>query len=203
MDEHVDVPTWTIARCKGCTVETVYPRPSIQQIERYYANQTEPNEYEQQYYVRVPETKLKGFEDLARRLTSLNKKPGRLLEIGCAAGWLLERARRQGWDVQGLEASPKFHSFATGELKLPVTLGTISSVDTDRLGTFDTIVMFDVLEHLHDPVSDLAKIRKLLKPDGRLVVATCAIDSFFARFYGLAWRQLVVSHTFYWTRKSL
>ena len=48
-------------------------------------------------------------------------------------------------------------------------------------------------------VADLALCRDLLEPGGLLVVATCDIGSFAARYYGLRWRQLVISHTYYWT----
>ena len=36
-----------------------------------------------------------------------------------------------------------------------------------------------------------------------MVVATCDIGSLAARYYGLKWRMLIPSHTFYWTRRSL
>ena len=68
---------------------------------------------------------------------------------------------------------------------------------------FDLIVNTDVIEHLFDPVADLQRMRKIIKPDGYLVMATCDIGSACASYWGLDWRQLVISHTFYWTKHSM
>ena len=138
-----------------------------------------------------------------------------MLEIGCAAGWLLKAARDQGWEVAGLEAAPKFQKYAANTLGLPVQLGTIDALtsqpsgeespDENILGNslFDVVVMSDVIEHLHDPVADLKKIRTHLAPDGYLILSTCDIGSAGARFYGVNWRQIILSHTVYWTKRSM
>jgi SAM-dependent methyltransferase len=124
-----------------------------------------------------------------------------MLEVGCAAGHLLSGAIEHGWDVMGVEASPKF-STEVKRRGLPVHDGVLATLpDGQRL--YDLVVMTDVLEHLREPVADLALCRDLLEPGGLLVVATCDIGSFAARYYGLRWRQLVISHTYYWTNASL
>lgn len=68
---------------------------------------------------------------------------------------------------------------------------------------FDLVVIPDVLEHLADPVAELQRCRRALRPGGMVVIATCDIGSLAARYHGLNWRQIVVGHTFYWTEKSL
>jgi SAM-dependent methyltransferase len=111
--------------------------------------------------------------------------------------------------VRGLEATPKFSDHARDELGLDVHTGTIDDCGggADNVVTqaapFDIIVMTDVLEHLQDPVRDLETMRGLLAPNGLLVVATLDFGSPSARRYGLAWRQIVVSHIVYWTRPSI
>lgn len=112
----------------------------------------------------------------------------------------MEAARNQGWSVTGVEASPKFTRILAAH-GLAYHEGTLATFAPDR--RFDLIVMLDVLEHLHDPIGDLGRCARLLKPSGLVVVATCDIGSLAARYYGLRWRQLVISHTFYWTRASL
>jgi SAM-dependent methyltransferase len=124
-----------------------------------------------------------------------------MLEVGCAAGHLLAGAVEHGWEVMGVEASPKF----SAEVKrrgLPVHAGVLATLPPEE-GGYDLVVMTDVLEHLRDPVADLRLCHARLKPGGILVLATCDIGSFAARYYGLRWRQLVISHTFYWTKPSL
>jgi len=202
LDIKLDVPAWRIVRCSECSVRYPNPLPTKEAIHRYYADQQEPNDWEMINYVEIPEKARQSWSGFAERLTRLNGKPGSILEIGCAAGWLLDGARKLGWDAHGIEASPKFQKYAESTLKLPVRLGTIESVDFGEK-KFDVIVNTDVIEHLYDPVADLKRLRKLMKPGGYLVMATCDIGSPCAQFWGLNWRQIVISHTFYWTKQSM
>ncbi len=203
LDVVLDVPAWRIVRCHGCEVGYPNPRPAAETVRDYYARQAEPNDWERENYVEIPQKARQSWTRFAQRLTVLRGgKPGRLLEIGCAAGWLLHGARGLGWEVEGIEASPKFQRYASATLGLPVHLGTLESVPLAP-GSFDVVVMTDVIEHLVDPVADLHRIRRLLAPGGRLVLATCDLGSWCARFWGLNWRQIVVSHTFYWTRRAM
>ncbi len=203
------VATWRIVRCQGCTAAYPNPYPSAESISDYYASQTEPNDFEIAHYVEVSEHEREHWAGFARRVVSLKPGTGKLLEIGCAAGWLLVGARRAGWETYGVEASPKFADYARDTLGLTVHTGTLDDCRAGednvitRAATFDIIVLTDVLEHLHDPVRDLQTMRSLLAPDGQLVVATLDFGSPSARRYGLAWRQIVVSHIVYWTRPSM
>ena len=194
------VSHWTITRCGSCGVHFPNPFPSSDEVRNYYGNQLVHNEWEEVHYVEESEERAAGWSKVASRLTRLNGGPGELLEVGPAAGHLMAAARGQGWSVMGVEASPKFTRLLQ-ERGLPHHEGTLETFETDR--RFDLIVMLDVLEHLHDPVADLARCAELLDVDGSVVVATCDIGSLAARFYGLRWRQIVISHTFYWTRASL
>lgn len=213
--QQVDVATWTIVECLDCTAHYPHPYPTREEIDSFYAGQQHPNEWEQEYYVEVRPEVRASWGEFAEKIARLRGGPGRLLEIGCAAGWLLKAARDQGWEVAGLEAAPKFQRYATKTLGLPVQLGTIDALAAPPSGEtssgesvlgnapFDVIVMSDVIEHLHDPVADLKKIRKRLAPDGYLILSTCDIGSPGARFYGVNWRQIILSHTVYWTKRSM
>ncbi len=195
-----DVPHWIISRCPACGVQTPDPRPTAADIIRFYADQAQPSSWEVEHYVDVRPDQAAGWHAFAERLTRLAGGPGRLLEVGCAAGHLLSAAIHCGWDVMGVEPAPKF-SDAAKRRGLPVHAGTLATMPAQK--PFDMIVMIDVLEHLVDPVAELALCRQLLGPEGLVVVATCDIGSLAARHYGLKWRQIVISHTFYWTQDSL
>lgn len=93
----------------------------------------------------------------------------RLLEVGCAYGFLLDYLDRKGWDVKGVEISPLSSAFARNELGLDVYTGSVESADFEK-HSFDVILLLDVLEHLHRPFDVLRRIRDLLSPDGILVV---------------------------------
>lgn len=193
------VSYWTIVACQDCGVHFPDPFPSRYEIMRYYSDQLAHNPWEQLHYVDENELSV-GWKRMAEKLTRLCGGPGAMLEIGPAAGHLMRAAQDLGWSAVGVEATPKFAKILR-ERKLRVHEGTLETFDSSR--QFDLIVMFDVLEHLHDPVGDLRRCAELLTPTGKLVVATCDIESLAARHYRLRWRQIVISHTFYWTRRSL
>lgn len=94
---------------------------------------------------------------------------GRLLDIGCGNGVLLAAFARAmaGWDLAGhdldnrnlaaLQAIPGFSELLTGSL--------------DRVrGSFDLVSMIHSLEHFPDPATALSEARRLLAPDGLLLV---------------------------------
>ena len=73
----------------------------------------------------------------------------------------------------GIEATPKFARIIR-EKGLSVHEGVLATFEPHS-GSYDLVVMVDVLEHFADPIADLQRCRRLLHPDGRIVVATCDI----------------------------
>lgn len=203
LDEDPDTATLTIAECQACGVYHASPLPSVQEIRDFYEQAEAPNDWEVEHYVFINPHAQESWASFVARLERLIGGTGTLLEVGCAAGWILKAAQDRGWQVRGIEAAPKFQRFARDQLGLPVDLGSIEDVDPTGLGTFDVILMLDVLEHVLDPVDALSKLRALSKAGTYLVFTVPKIDSFFARLYGLRWRQIVVSHLYYWTPTSM
>ncbi len=80
------------------------------------------------------------------RLLERYESPGRLLDVGCAAGFFLDEARRRGWQVQGVELSGEMAAYARAQLKLDVWQGSFDDAALEP-GTFDVITMWDYLEH--------------------------------------------------------
>ena len=85
-------------------------------------------------------------------------KRGRMLDVGCGHGLLLDEARARGWQVAGLEISSASRAHAAEDLGLDVRDATLDELDPATDGGYDAIVLADVLEHLDDPVA-------ALKPD--------------------------------------
>jgi SAM-dependent methyltransferase len=69
--------------------------------------------------------------------------------------------------------------------------------------SFDVVTMWDVVEHLLDPLSDLREVARVLKPGGVLLAHTIDIDSAFARLMGGRWPWLVEMHTYFFSPKTL
>src|SRR5919204_350741 len=117
---------------------------------------------------------------------------GRLLDVGCGHGLLLDEARRRGFDVVGLELSRAAARHARETLGLDVREEPVERfVDLDG---FDVVVLADVLEHLDDPVAAVDRCAGLLRPGGALCVVTPDPSSLTARIAGRRWWGYVPAH---------
>jgi SAM-dependent methyltransferase len=117
---------------------------------------------------------------------------GRLLDVGCAYGLLLDEARRRGYETQGLELSAEAAHHARDVYRLKVHEVALENFDAEP---FDVIVLADVLEHLGDPVGAIARCRDLLAPGGVLLIVTPDPASITARLAGRRWWGYLPAHT--------
>jgi 2-polyprenyl-3-methyl-5-hydroxy-6-metoxy-1,4-benzoquinol methylase len=104
-------------------------------------------------------------------LALLSAPLGEVLDVGCAEGANAEPLRAAGATrIAGVELDERFAEAARTRLDEVVT----GSVEDDlpwSPASFDTILCYDVLEHLRDPWTVLARLRELLRPGGRVHVA--------------------------------
>jgi SAM-dependent methyltransferase len=104
------------------------------------------------------------------------QKPGRMLDIGCAAGYMLAAARQLGWEIAGVEPSPAMRQRTRTSLDCAVyeSLDQAIAAGVER---FDCVMLFEVIEHLDDPIAVMRKIRELLVPGGLLALSTPNCES--------------------------
>jgi 2-polyprenyl-3-methyl-5-hydroxy-6-metoxy-1,4-benzoquinol methylase len=126
---------------------------------------------------------------------------GRLLDVGCGHGLLLDEARRRGYDVVGLELSRSAARHARDRLGLDVR--EVPLEEFDSWASFDVVVLADVIEHLEDPVDAVARCARLLRPDGALCVVTPDPSSITARVAGSRWWGYLPAHTCLLPRTTL
>jgi SAM-dependent methyltransferase len=127
---------------------------------------------------------------------------GRLLEVGCAYGFLLQVARRH-FDVSGIELAEDAadHCRRSG---LSVTTGQADENLLQRLGLFDVIVMLDVIEHLPSPRDTLGLLAEHLTPGGIVVITTGDFGSLSARLAGAKWRLMTPpQHLWFFSQASM
>jgi SAM-dependent methyltransferase len=109
-----------------------------------------------------------------------------------------------GWTVAGVEPSAPLAEFAKRAAggRADVQCCSLQDARFDPR-SFDAITLFDVLEHVPDPIAFVASCRRLLKPDGLLFVNVPDIGSGIARLLGKRWPLLLPEHLNYFDRNSL
>jgi SAM-dependent methyltransferase len=126
---------------------------------------------------------------------------GRLLDVGCGHGLLLDQAKKRGYDTMGLELSSANAAHARENLGLDVREVGLEDF-TDPQG-FDVVVLADVIEHLSDPVSAIDHCKRLVAPGGVLCIVTPDPSARLARLAGGRWWGFVPAHTFLLPRLTL
>ena len=102
---------------------------------------------------------------------SRDRQKGRLLDVGCSYGAFLEMARDDGWQAEGVEISAKATRYARSERDLEIFLGTLEEARYPD-GRFDAITLWDVIEHLDDPLAMLRELDRILAPGGTIMLFT-------------------------------
>lgn len=149
-----------------------------------------------------------GVERTARRRLQRTREilglgGGRVLDLGCGPGFFLNAARAEGWEVEGVELSESAADYARQTLHLPVVTAEIRP-DVVPGSTFDLVTMWDVIEHLPDPLRALRAAAGALRSGGGLVLTTGDVDSVVARLSGERWHLYnLPEHFFFHTERSL
>jgi SAM-dependent methyltransferase len=113
---------------------------------------------------------------------------GRLLDVGCGDGRQLALMRDLGWTAEGVDFDAKAVAAARAR-GLHVRVGSLADQHFPD-GSFDAVTLSHVIEHVHEPLRLLQEIRRVLKPEGHLVVLTPNAAGMGRRLYGAAWRGL-------------
>jgi len=113
---------------------------------------------------------------------------GRLLDVGFGDGGFLENAKSVGWEVVGVDIDSETVNSAR-QRGLNVHQGSLD-VFCDTCDSFDVITMSHVIEHLHDPITALRAVYRLLKPNGHLWLETPNINSLGHQYFQRNWRGL-------------
>lgn len=185
-----------VVSCLDCGLVFVSPR--IDEAEIYSGYEEADNSL----YLSQKTGRLLTFQRAARRLSRHIPPQGRLLDVGCAAGFFLKAARDAGWQVEGVEISKHLAEYGRQEFGLTIHQGDLHRAPLAP-ASFDVVTFWDVLEHAYHPSRDLARAWTLLKPGGYLLVNYPAFDSLWARLLGRRWWFLISVHLTYFTRSTI
>ena len=161
---------YRVCRACGTLVSTAPHSPKLYDKSYWKERQTEHHG--------LPDLKQRARLDLPercthwlRRLLSLRLPPARVLDVGCAHGGYVALLGWAGYQAVGTEMSPEVAHFAKETFGVTVYTGPVENL-TLKPGSFDVVVLNDVIEHLPDPMGTLERCAALLSKDGFLVVQT-------------------------------
>lgn len=109
---------------------------------------------------------------------------GRVIDLGCGDGRLLDRLARAGVTAEGIEQVPDSVRAARAR---GLTVHEADLEDFVPAEPFDTAVAANVLEHCADPAAALAAARRVLRPGGELRISCPNAGGVYARLFGRAW----------------
>lgn len=110
---------------------------------------------------------------------------GRVIDVGCGNGELIERLGDLGWEAQGVDVDELAVRVAN-KRGLRAHIGTLESQNYPE-NSFDAVTVSHVIEHVHDPRSLLRECYRILKPRGRLIIATPNANSWGHNKYDSNW----------------
>ena len=115
----------------------------------------------------------------------------RLLDVGCSSGAFLGTAVTLGFRAEGVEPAPKAAAAAQAA-GLNVRLGLLQEAGyTD--GQFDAVTLFEVIEHLQQPLELLQECRRILRPGSILLIGTGNAASWSMEAMGVRWEYLHIA----------
>jgi 2-polyprenyl-3-methyl-5-hydroxy-6-metoxy-1,4-benzoquinol methylase len=155
-----------VVRCIDCTL--VYlanpPTDEILYDEYFGATQYNASDYHEKS-VSEPLSKLFDINQKRVALIKIEKRSGRLLDVGCGLGFFMKSAFDSGFDTYGIDISRRAVNYAGESFDLKADAIPIDEL-LMRGDKFDIITLWHVLEHFLNPGEELNKITKLLNDGG-------------------------------------
>jgi SAM-dependent methyltransferase len=122
----------------------------------------------------------------------------RLLDVGCAVGFLPEMAAELGYEAYGVEVSPFAARLANERVPGRVFAGNLEAAAYGD-GFFDVLTATDVLEHVPEPDAFLDEVVRIVRPGGVVLFAMPDATSLSARLLGRRWANVKPEHLWYFT----
>lgn len=212
-DRFFDVPgSWSYRQCPKCKLVWIDPIPEAVDVHKlytkYYTHSSSKNYFSpsklstigvcygypdihKNFWNKAVATilmfKFWRNECLGRSIFWLRgEERGRVLDIGCGNGGLLFNLKQLGWECVGFEMDVKAAETARNRYGIPVYVGNLDLLQ-QKEKPFDVITSKHVIEHLIDPIAELNIYKQLLRPGGKMIIATPNMDSLGSKWFNSSW----------------
>ncbi|MES2747735.1 MAG: class I SAM-dependent methyltransferase [Bacteroidota bacterium] len=178
-----------------------HPQPSLEKLPSYYESKdyishTDGNRslFEKMYQF----VKSIALKNKLKLINSQSQK-GIILDIGAGVGDFLSVAKNDGWETVGIEPSEKAKAIA--QKKGVSFVEKVSELETN---SFDAITMWHVLEHVPDLENQIKELKRLIKPNGTILIAVPNFNSYDANYYSNFWAAFDVPiHLWHFSKTAI
>ena len=201
-DHSVSKETFGLHHDEKLDLLITFPKPTETELPGYYESEDYISHTDgkrtlfEKVYQYIKNIALKNKLDL---INGLQPDKGNLLDIGAGTGDFLAVAKQNGWKITGIEPNQKAKNIAINK--------GISYVENSELlekESFDTITMWHVLEHVPDLELQIKELKRLLKPNGTILIAVPNFNSYDAKHYGSYWAAYdVPRHLWHFSKTAI
>jgi len=162
------VAGYRLERCRGCGLVFVNPRPTEHALTQRYLDRTADGEAD--FYAKtVSAAQIGEYRRILSDVIRLQPNRGRLLDLGCAAGYFLQQAAQAGFEAHGTDLATWVEEVAAVRGVPNVHAGVLRDAAFPD-AHFDVVHSSQVFEHLPEPRAELEEIRRVLRPGGILYI---------------------------------
>jgi 2-polyprenyl-3-methyl-5-hydroxy-6-metoxy-1,4-benzoquinol methylase len=187
-------------KCPSCDLIYISNRPSLEEIEKLYNNNDRAS--------RSAHASILGF--FGRRLHARHHlriikkfiRNGSLLEIGPGEGSFLYEARKEGFEVNGIELNTIQADFIRNRLGISCEESPLHTFSFDGK-KFDIIFHRDVISHFYNPIAEFLKMNERLKDNGFLIFETGNLGNVEKKYFKLFTSFQLPDHLFFFSDKNL
>lgn len=201
-DHSVSKETFGLRHDEKLDLLITFPKPTETKLPSYYESEDYISHTDgkrtlfEKVYQYIKNIALKNKLDL---INGLQPEKGNLLDIGAGTGDFLAVAKQNGWKITGIEPNEKAKNIAINK--------GISFVENSELlekESFDTVTMWHVLEHVPNLELQIKELKRLLKPNGTILIAVPNFNSYDAKHYGSYWAAYdVPRHLWHFSKTAI
>lgn len=202
-DFTVSGETFAIVSCDQCGFKFTNPRPHESQLMRYYespqyiSHKNKSNSLINLIYKNVRKITVRQKAKLLEK--TANK--GKMMDYGCGTGEFMKVCKHHGWHISGVEPAPVARKQAIALTGAEIS-GSI--FDVDHQHCYDAITMWHVLEHIPQLNKTFMRIKQMLKPDGKIIIAVPNHTSPDAQIYDRFWAGYdLPRHLYHFDKENL
>jgi 2-polyprenyl-3-methyl-5-hydroxy-6-metoxy-1,4-benzoquinol methylase len=184
-DHSVSGETFELYQDETLDMLITFPKPDEDELNKYYESEdyishtdARRSLFEKAYHF----IKNIALKNKLGYINAISPEKGNLLDIGAGTGDFLAVAKNGGWNTTGVEPNERAKKIAAQK-----GMCFLQNTDSLQSHSFDIISMWHVLEHVPEPDLQIKELKRLLKPNGTIIIAVPNFNSFDAKHYGAFW----------------